>query len=89
MLVDIADFAGECFDINRMFREDLCVLRRLHGDFRNSHIPEQLLVLGDNVVLHLLEKTDECFALSDSPFALQDCHEHVDALFGEGERKKF
>ena len=38
---------------------------------------------------NLLEKTDESFALSDSPFTLQDCHEHVDALFGEGERKKF
>lgn len=40
--------------------------------------------LLDDVVLHVLEKADEYFALLNGELAVQDHHEHVDALLGEG-----
>ena len=41
-------------------------------------------ILRSNVVLHLLEKADKGLALSGRLFALENRHEHVDALLGEG-----
>ena len=43
-------------------------------------------ILRSNVVLHLLEKADKGLALGGRLFALEDRHEHVDALFREGIR---
>ena len=41
-------------------------------------------ILRRNVVLHLLEKADEGLALSGRLLALENRHEHVDALLGKG-----
>ena len=71
MFVHVVNFAGESLDVDGMSRENPCILSGLQSDFRNSCIPNQLLIFCDDIVLHLLEKRIRAmlWRVAKSPFS--------------------